>query len=137
MDADYLNIWPESYAIDRGAVRDHLYGRSRIGDPTSWRRCAEFFDGEPLCNYGICHWMDIRCANGVELDRENYMQLSHFFHAMTHRTWIWPTGPVFAPRRAALCRTVAALLEELQLLDAAALNPPATANESNPQVAAP
>lgn len=121
MNPNYLNQWPESYAIDRGAVRDHLYGRERIGDPTSWRRCAEYFDGGVSgAGCGICYWMTVKHTPGQDLDRANYEALGSFFRVVAPgRCWIWPTYYEFAPRRAALCRKVAALLEELQL------NPPA------------
>lgn len=121
MNPDYLYKWPESYPITLDAVREHLYGRPRIGDPAAWRRCAEFF-AAPYCAvlYGICGWMDCKHTPGHKLEGSVYSDISAFFrHIAPNRGWIWPTHRDFAPRRAALCRTVAALLEELQL------NPPA------------
>lgn len=120
MNPDYLDEWPESYPIDRATVRAHLYGRPRIGDPAVWRRCAEYFAGVGCeAHHGICHWMNIK-AFSDELEYADYAELSQFFRIISNhpRTRIWPTFREFAPRRAALCRTVAARLEELQL------NPP-------------
>lgn len=121
MNPDYLDKWPESYPVTLDAVREYLYGRPRIGDPTSWRQCAEFFDNPSFAaNHGICYWMDDH-RNPTALTHDDYDRLSEFFKVLTNnrRMWIWPTRPEFAPRRAVLCRTVAARLEELQL------NPPA------------
>jgi len=121
MNPDYLNEWPESYPITLDAVRAHLYGRPRIGDPAVWRQCAEYFAGVGSeANHGICHWMNIK-GFPDERDHSNCADLLRFFGIISGNrwTWIWPTYRDFAPRRAALCRTVAARLEELQL------NPPA------------
>ena len=119
MNPNYLKRWPESYPVTPEAVREHLYGRPRIGDPEMWRQCAEYFDANPDAGYGICFWMDSEHIHGSDLDN-HYHRLANFFATFWKpgHNYLWPCRDEFAPRRAALCRTVAALLEELQL------NPP-------------
>ena len=120
MNPDYHNHWPESYPVTHEAVREHLYGRPSIGDPAMWRRCAEYFDAvQSPCGTGICYWMDRVAVLGPQMGSE-YCSLARFFEAYMrpNTDFLWPCRDEFAPRRAALCRTVAALLEELQL------NPP-------------
>ena len=118
MNPDYLYKWPESYPVTLDAVREHLYGHPRIGDPAAWRCCAEYFDANPDATHGICHWMDYGSEPAGRLEYPDYHGLTRFFASVVRSGWIWPCRAEFAPRRAALCRTVAALLEELQL------NPP-------------
>lgn len=121
MNPDYLDKWPESYPVTIDAVREHLHKRPRIGDPAVWRRCAEFFDNAiGVYGAGICWWMDNSNFHGTHLGSE-YYDLSRFFdvYMRSGSDYLWPCRAEFAPRRAALCRTVAAWLEELQL------NPPA------------
>ena len=120
MNPDYHNHWPESYPVTLEAVREHLYGRPRIGVPAMWRRCAEYFDTAKFRpGVGICYWMDHVAVPGTQMGSE-YHSLARFFEAYVcpKTDYLWPCRAEFAPRRAALCRTVAALLEELQL------NPP-------------